>query len=58
MDLRPTNDNENRLGAGSVSDLVWSFFSSDTSMVFSTECPWACGPSMMMKIAFESDILF
>jgi len=32
MDLRPTNDNENltgcRLGAGSVSDLVWSFFSS------------------------------
>jgi len=32
MDLRPTNDNEKltgcRLGAGSVSGLVWSFFSS------------------------------
>jgi hypothetical protein len=27
MDLRPTNDNENRLRAGSVSDLVWSFSS-------------------------------
>ena len=34
MDLRPTNDNENRLGAGSVSDLIWSFFSSAASPVF------------------------
>jgi len=34
MDLRPTNDNENRLRAGSVSDLIWSFLSSATSPVF------------------------
>jgi len=34
MDLRPINDNENRLRAGSVSDLVWSFFSSASYHVF------------------------
>jgi hypothetical protein len=28
MDLRPINDNENRIGAGSVSDLVGPFFPS------------------------------
>jgi len=34
MGLRPTNDNENRLRAGSVSALVWSFSFSATSPVF------------------------
>jgi len=34
MDPRPTNDNENRLRAGSVSDLVRPFFSSAASLVF------------------------
>jgi len=34
MDLRAINDNENRLGAGSVSDLVRPFLSSAPSPVF------------------------
>jgi len=34
MDLRPIDDNENRLRAGSVSDLVWAFFFPAASPVF------------------------
>jgi hypothetical protein len=34
MDLRPTNDNQNRLRAGSVSDLVCSFFPSPRTRFF------------------------
>jgi hypothetical protein len=66
MGLRSSHDDEKKKGGhparSSSSPVNGQFsvsplFSLPSKPCFSRECPWACGPPMMMKIALSRDRL-